>query len=211
MGARQTRLGQVHGTCAASCPSRRWRFDPPAARSCHTRHSAQIERTGQTVVNFSPVNISSPDLGRFPLFEQAEPLAVTLEPGACAAWRAHVRGRVVTQLCLSVGAGDVLLLPAFWWHHIRSEGTGALPRTCKVPGSAAEAARDHIGASSACDTGDSDGAHRSSSATGSESVVDADINIAVNMWFHPYSGLAHRLMDVLMEQHLAPPPLLTLL
>jgi [protein]-arginine 3-hydroxylase / protease len=46
----------------------------------------------------SPVNAMRPDLGRFPKFQQARYRTCTLEPG------------------------DVLYMPAGYWHHVRSEG-----------------------------------------------------------------------------------------
>ena len=44
----------------------------------------------------SPVDIEYPDLARFPRFSEAR--------------------RVECEL----GAGDVLFMPAFWWHEVRS-------------------------------------------------------------------------------------------
>jgi hypothetical protein len=46
--------------------------------------------------HLSEVDLDQPDLHRFPLLERAKPIEVILEPG------------------------DVLFLPAFWWHHVRS-------------------------------------------------------------------------------------------
>ena len=45
----------------------------------------------------SPVDITAPDLARFPAFGDA----------------AH------TQLTCHAEAGDLLFLPAFWWHEVR--------------------------------------------------------------------------------------------
>lgn len=44
----------------------------------------------------SHVDLANPDFGRFPLFRQATPLEVVLEPG------------------------DMIFVPAFWWHYVRS-------------------------------------------------------------------------------------------
>ena len=44
----------------------------------------------------SPVDISSPDLERFPLFAGARRTQCVLKPG------------------------DVLFMPAFWWHEVQS-------------------------------------------------------------------------------------------
>lgn len=50
------------------------------------------------VENFSPINISHPDLHRYPKFSQAKGFDVTLREG------------------------DVLFLPSFWWHQVTSSG-----------------------------------------------------------------------------------------
>ena len=50
-----------------------------------------------TSMVMSPVDILSPDLNRFPLFSQANRLKCTLSPG------------------------DVLFMPAFWWHEVQSQ------------------------------------------------------------------------------------------
>lgn len=44
----------------------------------------------------SPVDITSPDLERFPLFPRARRVECTLKPE------------------------DVLFMPAFWWHEVQS-------------------------------------------------------------------------------------------
>lgn len=46
--------------------------------------------------NMSYVNIEEPDFDRFPEFRSAQPIELVL------------------------GAGDLLFLPAYWWHHVRS-------------------------------------------------------------------------------------------
>lgn len=46
----------------------------------------------------SQVDVEAPDLARFPKFAQAKPLRCTVEPG------------------------EILFLPEFFWHHVRSEG-----------------------------------------------------------------------------------------
>ena len=50
-----------------------------------------------TSMVMSPVDILSPDLNRFPLFRRARRLECTLRPG------------------------DVLFMPAFWWHEVQSQ------------------------------------------------------------------------------------------
>lgn len=47
-------------------------------------------------INYSPVDVESPDYERFPLFKQATPLEVVLEPG------------------------EVLFIPVRWWHYARA-------------------------------------------------------------------------------------------
>ena len=47
-------------------------------------------------VIYSPVDVEEPDYDRFPLYQQATPFAVMLEPG------------------------DILFIPVRWWHHARS-------------------------------------------------------------------------------------------
>ena len=50
-----------------------------------------------TSMVMSPVDILNPDLERFPLFTRARRLECTLTPG------------------------DVLFMPAFWWHEVQSQ------------------------------------------------------------------------------------------
>lgn len=54
-------------------------------------------------VNFSPVDVEEPDLASFPLYKDATPFEVTLEPG------------------------EMLFIPVRWWHHAR-----ALDRTISL-------------------------------------------------------------------------------
>jgi hypothetical protein len=54
-------------------------------------------------VNYSPVDVEAPDFNSFPLFKDARPLEVTLEPG------------------------EILFIPVRWWHHAR-----ALERTISL-------------------------------------------------------------------------------
>jgi len=49
-----------------------------------------------TSMVMSPVDIASPDLRRFPLFSRAKRLHCVIRPG------------------------DVLFMPAFWWHEVQS-------------------------------------------------------------------------------------------
>jgi hypothetical protein len=49
--------------------------------------------------NFSPVDVESPDLEKFPLFAKATPFKAVLEPG------------------------EVLFIPRPWWHHVRALDT----------------------------------------------------------------------------------------
>ena len=50
-----------------------------------------------TSMVMSPVDIKKPDLQRFPLFAQARPYHCNIKPG------------------------DVLYMPAFWWHEVQSK------------------------------------------------------------------------------------------
>ncbi len=50
-------------------------------------------------VNYSPVDVEAPDLKRFPLFRQVQPLELILEPS------------------------EVLFIPVRWWHYARALGT----------------------------------------------------------------------------------------
>ena len=54
-------------------------------------------------VNYSPVNVETPDIQRFPLFKKATPIEVQLAPG------------------------EVLFIPVRWWHYAR-----ALERTISL-------------------------------------------------------------------------------
>lgn len=47
-------------------------------------------------VNYSPVDVEAPDLGRFPLYEGVAPLEVLLGPG------------------------EILFIPVRWWHYVRA-------------------------------------------------------------------------------------------
>lgn len=52
--------------------------------------------------HFSRVNIEKPDVVAFPKFHRAQPIQCTLEPG------------------------EMLYIPPFWWHHVRSLDTAIL-------------------------------------------------------------------------------------
>jgi lysine-specific demethylase 8 len=52
--------------------------------------------SGGTQYNTSPVNVEDPDFAKYPLFASSSPIECTLNPG------------------------DVLFIPAKWWHHVRS-------------------------------------------------------------------------------------------
>lgn len=66
-------------------------FDPKT--TTFSRHSL-LESTSMVM---SPVDILRPDLDRFPHFARARRLHCVLEPG------------------------DVLFMPAFWWHEVQSK------------------------------------------------------------------------------------------
>jgi hypothetical protein len=63
---------------------------------------------GSRVSHASFVDVGAPDLGKHPLFARAEPIHLTVRPG------------------------EMLFLPAFWWHYVTSEGI-AISTNCWWP------------------------------------------------------------------------------
>jgi hypothetical protein len=72
---------------------KKWLIIPPEQSNFVYFPSAQMK---SSVLHFSPVDVEHPDLARFPLFVKATPLEVT------------------------VGPGDMLFMPAGWWHYVRA-------------------------------------------------------------------------------------------
>lgn len=94
----------------------------------------QVVRGNETVTNFSPVNTMGPDLDRFPLFARAHGTTVTLRAGENGVGRdPRTRPSCDTTRCEWIGcAGDVLYLPAFWWHQVNSTGVSNEPIVAAV-------------------------------------------------------------------------------
>lgn len=61
------------------------------------RDKLYITKGKETISNYSPVNFFNPDLEKYPLF-------------------AKVKGKMLVE----IGPGDILFLPSFWWHHVKS-------------------------------------------------------------------------------------------
>ena len=86
-------------------------FEPYANEALYEGHIAEAElsfdpQTGNfrretllesTSMVMSPVDLTKPDLARFPAFATARPLSCEIR------------------------AGDALYLPSFWWHEVRSK------------------------------------------------------------------------------------------
>ena len=71
----------------------------PEALLTYSPHTGRFSRQRlleSTSMVMSPVDIESPDLTRFPRFSEAR------------------------RLECSLGPGDLLFMPAFWWHEVRS-------------------------------------------------------------------------------------------
>jgi len=70
---------------------------PPTQRNLLYIDNLLEERQEFKPKNYCPVNFYEPDYERFPEF-------------------ANVRGKMYVKL----NEGDLLYLPAFWWHHVKS-------------------------------------------------------------------------------------------
>jgi lysine-specific demethylase 8 len=77
-------LAQIHGR-------KKVLLLPPAQSRCLYYPCLRLGH-----VNYSPVDVEAPDFDRFPLFKQATPLEVLLEPG------------------------EILFIPVRWWHFVRA-------------------------------------------------------------------------------------------
>lgn len=49
------------------------------------------------VLNYSEVDFFEPDYEKYPLFKE-------------------VKGKMLAE----IGPGDILFIPSFWWHHVKS-------------------------------------------------------------------------------------------
>lgn len=70
---------------------------PPTQRQLLYVSDLAEEKAGLKPTNYSPVDFFKPDYERFPEFGK-------------------VRGKMYVKL----EPGDILFLPAFWWHHVKA-------------------------------------------------------------------------------------------
>lgn len=120
---------------------------------------------------------TQPEDGHFTSLDVLHPRAV----------HTHPRFREASPVQCRVRAGDVLLLPAFWWHEVLS-----WPLPMHPPADERRAANATTGSTAAGGSGGRAGAR-------GEQPVQSGVNFAVNFWYKPARRTAKCAQGSLLE------------